>query len=643
MAETWTPKFEGTTDANTPLVNGRLETFVAGTLNPLATYTDQSGAVENANPVVLDGAGRANVWLTPGVKYKLVLRKPPILGQPGGIVWTQDNFSVSDPSLAGTLNGAGGAGAIKYQLVEDGSGIRTLQSKLEELATSQDFTVGTSNQRMQFALDAAAQGANGDRGAARLNEVVTLVNNGAGSALEIRSGTHLDGTGGKLNFGYQTFYGIRGVGVTEVSITNLVMQSSSTFGNDAQAAVTFRGDGLGTDAWGLSVMNSALIGTSWGVLVTNESASDGTAYNVRFGAMDVRSYTIGAQSDGLHAAGKITGCTMFGCTVYGRGDAAFANSATPTANGTAMVVGASTAVDCLVHTDFSGTQQGVSVGNVGNNRHAYTGSNPSARAITSPSGLNARDIIFSSSIHLSDTSLSGENAVKFDTGGASIRGIISTLLTQDIYCGSSDAVVNGNLLFSGRAITVPNGCTNVDIKANTFINAADIRLAANPGLAGDVTIEVPAYAWRFDTNFLPNYGTIGGPFWTNTTKLSGKRPVKSLSGGTVSSSVYLDVPGSVFALDKPAIIELSSILANLSTGDVGNIAVCKLDGTIISRYRFTGTPGTPANFQIPGQDFPVVAGNPYYPRLERGSYKLMINSSAGTLDLLAATIERWGA
>lgn len=60
-------------DANgAPLVGGKLYSYEAGTSTPLATYTDQTGAVQNANPVILDANGEADVWLGNSA-YKFVL------------------------------------------------------------------------------------------------------------------------------------------------------------------------------------------------------------------------------------------------------------------------------------------------------------------------------------------------------------------------------------------------------------------------------------------------------------------------------------------------------------------------------------------------------------------------------------------
>ena len=56
-----------------PLNGGKVYTYEAGTTTPKATYTTSSGLVENANPVILDSAGRAQIWLGDG-GYKFILK-----------------------------------------------------------------------------------------------------------------------------------------------------------------------------------------------------------------------------------------------------------------------------------------------------------------------------------------------------------------------------------------------------------------------------------------------------------------------------------------------------------------------------------------------------------------------------------------
>jgi len=66
--------FLGTTGL--PLNGGKLYTYQAGSSTPLATYTDVNGTIPNANPIILGTDGRlpAELWLTYGYNYKLVLQ-----------------------------------------------------------------------------------------------------------------------------------------------------------------------------------------------------------------------------------------------------------------------------------------------------------------------------------------------------------------------------------------------------------------------------------------------------------------------------------------------------------------------------------------------------------------------------------------
>lgn len=81
------PKFSASDAVGVPLVGGKLYSYAAGTSTPLATYSDYTGNTPNANPVVLDTRGEANVWLGEGL-YKLVLRDAL-----DNIIWTVDNVA----------------------------------------------------------------------------------------------------------------------------------------------------------------------------------------------------------------------------------------------------------------------------------------------------------------------------------------------------------------------------------------------------------------------------------------------------------------------------------------------------------------------------------------------------------------------
>jgi len=75
-----------------PLAGGLLYTYVAGTTTPTATYTSDNGATANANPIVLDSAGRtpSQVWLTDGTTYKIA-----VYTSTNVLVRTWDNMTAS--------------------------------------------------------------------------------------------------------------------------------------------------------------------------------------------------------------------------------------------------------------------------------------------------------------------------------------------------------------------------------------------------------------------------------------------------------------------------------------------------------------------------------------------------------------------
>jgi hypothetical protein len=75
-----------------PLSGGLIYTYAAGTTTPAATYTSYTGGTANANPIVLDSAGRtpAQIWLTEGSSYKFVLQTSL-----GVTIKTDDNIFAS--------------------------------------------------------------------------------------------------------------------------------------------------------------------------------------------------------------------------------------------------------------------------------------------------------------------------------------------------------------------------------------------------------------------------------------------------------------------------------------------------------------------------------------------------------------------
>lgn len=88
-----TMKLQFFSNAGLPLANGCLSSFAAGTSNPQATYTDSTGTAQNTNPVILDAAGRADIWVT-AQAYKFVLKSAGGVNCASGVqLWSEDNIT----------------------------------------------------------------------------------------------------------------------------------------------------------------------------------------------------------------------------------------------------------------------------------------------------------------------------------------------------------------------------------------------------------------------------------------------------------------------------------------------------------------------------------------------------------------------
>jgi len=93
-------------DANgDPLVAGKVYTYAGGTTTPIATYTDQTGATANTNPIILDSRGMANIWLQPTVAYKFLITDSTDVSQytTDNILVPVDNLSFASPPPIGDV------------------------------------------------------------------------------------------------------------------------------------------------------------------------------------------------------------------------------------------------------------------------------------------------------------------------------------------------------------------------------------------------------------------------------------------------------------------------------------------------------------------------------------------------------------
>lgn len=75
-----------------PLVGGKLFTYIAGSVTKQATFTDSTGGTPNANPVILNYRGEAQIWVPPNVAYKFVLAPATDTDPPTNPIWSVDQL-----------------------------------------------------------------------------------------------------------------------------------------------------------------------------------------------------------------------------------------------------------------------------------------------------------------------------------------------------------------------------------------------------------------------------------------------------------------------------------------------------------------------------------------------------------------------
>lgn len=154
------PHLQFLTNAGAVLANGFLYTYAAGTTTLLATYSDVDGTVANANPILLNSAGRPwnstseiNVYLLPR-SYKFELQNSA-----GTTIWTADNVPAV-PTLETALDITGTAGealaANDAVYLSDGSGSLTAGRWYKADA---DNAYSSTTGIIGFATAAAASGA----------------------------------------------------------------------------------------------------------------------------------------------------------------------------------------------------------------------------------------------------------------------------------------------------------------------------------------------------------------------------------------------------------------------------------------------------------------------------------------------------
>lgn len=146
-----------------PATSYQLFTYLAGTTTKVTTYTDVGLTVANANPIVLDAAGRCTILLSPAVSYKFVLATSTDTDPPASPVWSRDNvkgvpLTEVQSTISGTAGEAIAAGECIY--LSEGDGSRT-SGRWYLADADNDYSSSTANS-LGFATAAIASGEDGE-------------------------------------------------------------------------------------------------------------------------------------------------------------------------------------------------------------------------------------------------------------------------------------------------------------------------------------------------------------------------------------------------------------------------------------------------------------------------------------------------
>jgi hypothetical protein len=303
------------TDAGVVLAGGKISTFLAGTSTPQGTKTDSTGGVDNANPIILNSAGRlqnVSIWQLAGTKLKITLTDAA--NNPIGPPFDQI-AGIDDPSdLLTVLNSATtGSGA---DLIANAMRSYDLISSLRAANTPALSAGGT----LVVDVQAATTPGDGLGGLFYWDASSVLTDNG----ITIIKPTAVSGAGRYLKQKNTTFYVSKGTLTSRASTTTLtvdpdlqipLLTNLGTWAFEALLLFNATTGGAGGIAISLKTTSASLVNNPQNIAVGNILAAIATGKATwQPGAISaqITAATItvsGSGNDALYLSGTISGPT----------------------------------------------------------------------------------------------------------------------------------------------------------------------------------------------------------------------------------------------------------------------------------------------------------------------------------------------
>lgn len=519
-----------------PYAGGMVFTYAAGTTTPKATYTDFTEAVQAANPIILDSAGRATIWASGS--YKLVLQDSL-----GNTVKTTDNvttFSVPAASANSYFQSFNGDGATKTF---------TLSSDL-----------GTDE-----------------------NSILVFVDAGAGKGYEIQAPSVFT-----LNDTTITFASAPAVGTNNIYIFAPSLLLGAASAAAAAAATSATAAAASAVAAAASASTASTAATNAG---NSATAAAGSATTASTAATTATTQAGNASTSATAAAGSATAASGSATAAAGSATTATtqagnaSTSATAAAgSATAAAGSATTASTQAGNASTSATNAATSATNAANSATAAAGSATTASAAAAAASAAA--------VGLANEWLYGSSTVMADPGTGNFRLNNAALAsaTQIAISALSGDTGNPNLLTFiqtwDSSTHNPKGIIRIEKNATNFVllgisgsktdNTSWVQFpvtviaSAGSFTAADVTF-IQFTPYGNDGTGTGTVTTTGSPALGNLAKFSGATSLTNgdLSGDVTTSGTLVVTIGAA----KVTLAKIANAAANsklLGSGAAGS-------------------------------------------------------------------------